>query len=201
MGIFFMYFALNYKEISVEDIINYTPSNYFLAVLIILLFFAIKSISIVIPLTLLYVSSSIIFPWYWAILVNLIGLFVTMTIPYFIGRFSGKDYVDKLIGKYPKVKKIDNIKGKNQWVFVFIVKILGFIPNDVSSIVLGSFNTNYKVFILSSVLAKTPMMLAKTLAGASINQSGSLGIIIGIIIAILVFIFTIYIYWKNKESL
>lgn len=124
-----------------------------------------------------------------------------MTIPYFIGRFSGKDYVDKLIDKYPKVKKIDNIKGKNQWVFVFIVKILGFIPNDVSSIVLGSFNTNYKVFILSSVLAKTPMMLAKTLAGASINQSGSLGIIIGIIIAILVFIFTIYIYWKNKESL
>ncbi|MBU3209857.1 VTT domain-containing protein [Clostridium algidicarnis] len=199
MGIFFVYFAFNFRELSVSDILNYTPSNYFLAGAIMVSFFAIKSISVVIPLTLLYISSSIIFSWYWAIIVNLIGLFVSMTIPYYIGKFSGKDVVDKLMSKYPKINKVNDIKAKNQWVFVFIVKILGFIPNDVSSIVLGSLNTDYKAFIISSVLAKTPMMLAKTLIGANINQPGSKGFKVAILISILVFIFTVVIYWKNKD--
>lgn len=199
MGMFFIYFALNFRDISVRDILNYTPSNYFLAALIIIFFFAIKSISIVIPLTILYISSSIIFPWYWAIIINLIGLFVSMTIPYYIGRFSGKDLVDRLISKYPKVNKINDIKAKNQWIFVFTIKILGFIPNDVSSIVLGSFNTDYKVFVISSVLAKTPMMVAQTLIGSNIKQPGSRGFKLAILIAILIFIFILIIYWKTKE--
>ena len=154
IGIFFIYFALNFRDISVRDILNYTPSNYLLAGLAIIFFFAIKSISIVVPLSILYISSSIIFPWYWSVVINFIGLFVSMTIPYYIGKFSGKNLVDRLAYKYPKLDKINNIKAKNQWLFVFAVKILGFIPNDVSSIVLGSFKTDYKVFIISSVLAK-----------------------------------------------
>lgn len=201
MGIIFIYFALNYKEISVQDILHYTPTNHFLAGVIIILFFAVKSISIVIPLTILYISSSIIFTWYWAIIVNLVGLFVVMTIPYYIGRFSGKGFVDKLISKYPKVNDINNIKANNEWIFVFVVKILGFIPNDVSSIVLGSLNINYKTYVISSVLAKTPMMLAKTLIGSSISQPETLDIKVAIIVSILVILFTIYFYWIYKKSL
>lgn len=200
MGIFFVYFLFNHRGLSVNAILSYTPSNYFLAGVIMISLFAIKSVSIVIPFTVLYVSSSIIFPWYWAIIINLIGLFVCMTIPYYIGKLSGKELVVKLMSKYPKINKINNIKAKKQWVFVFIVKILGFIPNDVSSIVLGSLNIDYKVFVISSVLAKTPMMLAKTLIGANINQPGNKGFTAAILISILVFIITMVIYWKNKDT-
>ena len=121
-----------------------------------------------------------------------------MTIPYYVGRFSGKDIVDKLILKHPKINKINDIKAKNQWTFVFIVKILSFIPNDVSSIVLGSFNTDYKAFVIASVLAKTPMMLVQTLIGASVNQLGTTGIKIAILIAIIVLIINIVIYKNNR---
>lgn len=124
-----------------------------------------------------------------------------MTIPYYIGRFSGKGFVDKLISKYPKVNDINNIKANNEWIFVFVVKILGFIPNDVSSIVLGSLNINYKTYVISSVLAKTPMMLAKTLIGSSISQPETLDIKVAIIVSILVILFTIYFYWIYKKSL
>lgn len=201
MAIAFICFALNYEKLSVKGILEYTPSNYFLAAAIMVVFFAIKSISIVMPLAILYISSSIIFPDFWPVIINFIGLFVVMTIPYFIGRFSGKDLVDKLILKYPKVGKIKDIKAKNQWLFVFIIKILGFIPNDVSSIVLGSFDTDYKAYIIPAVLAKTPMMLAQTLLGANITEPGNRGFKVAILIGILVFIFTIFIYWKNKDTL
>lgn len=124
-----------------------------------------------------------------------------MTIPYFIGRFSGKSFVDKLISKYPRVDDINNIKANNEWIFVFVVKILGFIPNDVSSIVLGSLNINYKTYVISSVLAKTPMMLAKTLIGSSISKPGTLDIKVAIIVSILVILFTIYFYFRYRKAL
>lgn len=199
MGVFFVYFLFNFREISINNILTYAPSNYFLAAVIMISFFAIKSISIVIPLTILYVSSSIIFPWYWAIVVNIIGLFVSMTIPYYIGRFSGQESVDKLMAKYPKINKINDIKVKKQWIFVLIVKMLGFIPNDVSSIVLGSLNIEYKAFIISSMLAKTPTMLAKTLVVSNINKPGYKGYTAAILILILVFVFTVFVYWKSKK--
>lgn len=201
IGILFAFFALNYRVISVENILSFTPSNYFLIAIIIIFIFAIKSISMIIPLTVLYISSSIVFSWYWAIIVNFIGLFICMTIPYYIGKFSGKNLVDKLILKYPKVNKINDIKANNEWVFVFIVKILGIIPNEVSSMILGSLNTEYKIFIIASVLAKSPAMIATTLLGANINQSGTLGFKLSIIIAILVVIFIVFIYWKNRDAL
>ncbi len=201
IGILFIFFALHYKELSVQPILNFTPSNYFLAGIIMIFIFAIKSVSMIIPLTVLYISSSILFTWYWAIIVNLIGLFVCMTIPYYIGKFSGKDLVDKLISKYSKVNKINNIKANNEWILVFIVKILGFIPNEVSSIVLGSLNTEYKTFVISSVLAKSPSMIATTLLGANINKPGTPGFKLSIAIAIVAFIFIVFIYWKNRNTL
>ncbi len=201
MAILFIYFALNYEDISVEKILNYTPSNYFLAAIIFLVFFAVKSISIVIPLSLIYISSSLVFPWYIAIIINFLGLFITMTIAFYIGKFSGKDMVDQMIDKYPKINIINKVRAENEWVSVFIVKILGFIPNDISSMVLGSFNTGYKAFIIASLLAKSPMMIAKTLIGSSIGGEGGRGLVIALFIAILYIIFTLFIYWKNKETI
>lgn len=199
MGISILFFIFNFKELTVKDILNFTPSNYFIACLVMIFIFALKSIIMVIPLTVLYISSSVLFPGAWGIIVNLIGLIICMTIPYFIGKFSGKKLVDKLISKYPKINKINEIKSNNEWTFIFTVKVLGFIPNEVSSIILGSLDTKYRLFILSSVLAKTPSMIATTLLGANINKPGTSGFAVSIAIAILAFAFVAYMFWKNKN--
>lgn len=201
MAIAIAFFIFKFKELTVKDILNFTPSNYFSAGLVMIFMFALKSIIMVIPLTVLYISSSILFPGFWSIIVNFIGLFVCMTIPYFIGKFSGKDFVAKLISKYPKINKINEIKSNNEWAFVFTVKILGFIPNEVSSMVLGSLGIKYTLFIIASVLAKTPSMVAKTLIGANMNKPGSSEFKISIAVAVLVFIFIFYFYWKNKDKI
>lgn len=199
--VLFIFFAFNYNKIGVKDILNFTPSNYLLAGVAVVAIFAIKSISMFLPLTVIYISSSIIFPWYWAIILNLIGLFVCMTIPYYIGRFSGTKLLDKLIIRYPKVNKINNFKTDNQWRFIFIVKILGFIPNDVSSLILGSLNTDYKIFIVASIIAKFPGMISTTLLGANINKPGTREFKVSIGIAIITLIFIIFMYGKNRDKI
>lgn len=197
----FLFFTINYRDMSIYDILNFIPSNYLLAGIILIFIFAFKSISIFPPLTILYIGTSIIFPWYLAIIVNLIGLFVCMTIPYYIGRFTGKDLVDNIIEKYPKVNKINQIKMKNEWFFVFIVKTLGFIPNEVGSLVLGSLNTKYITFVTAAVIAKIPGMVATTLLGSNANNPGTTEFKISIAIVVLVFIFIIFISRKYRKSM
>lgn len=195
----FLFFVMNFGSISIEDIQNYTPSNYFLAAGIIILIYAIKSISMFISLSIIYISVSIIFPWYLAIIINLIGLAVCMSIPYFIGRFSGTPFIEKIKDKYPKAGRIMEIEEENKWFFVFLIKMLGFIPNEIGSLLLGSLKIKYRIYLTAAVLGKTPSMIATTLLGANITKPGTPEFTWSIIISVLVFIGIAIVYWKNKD--
>lgn len=201
MVLLFIVLKSHFKDVSIEDILNFTPSNLYLAAGIIILIFIIKSVAMFIPLTLIYIASSIIFPIFWAIVVNIVGLVFCMSIPFFIGKYSGGEFVEGLIDKYPKVKRIDNIKTNNQYMFVFISKMVGFIPNEISSLVLGSMAINYKKYLPAAVLAKTPAMLVKTLAGSNLNDPTSPMFIIYIILLAIIFILTSLVAWRYKKGM
>lgn len=194
----FLFFTINYGNISIEDILNFTPSNYFLTAALIILIYAVKSVSMFISLSILYISVGILFPGLWAITINLLGLFVCMSIPYWIGRFSGSALLEKVAEKYPKINNILEIEEDNEWILVFLIKILGFIPNEPSSLALGSIDIRYGSYITAAVLAKTPSMIATTLLGANINKPGTPEFTWSIIISIIIFIGIGLIYKKNK---
>lgn len=198
LGIF-IFVATSYRDISIDDILNYTPSNYYLAAGLIILMFGVKSVSMAIPLSVLYISSGIIFPGFWAILINILGLILCMTIPYFIGRYSGTALFNKLAAKYPKVDKIKQIDEGNKWFLVFIVKILGFIPNEISSLTLGTMEIPYGIYIVAAVLGKTPSMIATTILGSNFNKPGTSGFIWSIIISIVIFLGIGFFYKKNRD--
>ena len=70
------------EPLSVHTIIKYTPKDPILAAIVILLLYALKSLTVVFPLAILFFASGIIFPTWIAILINIIGLAITFTIPY-----------------------------------------------------------------------------------------------------------------------
>lgn len=201
MVLSFIILSSKFKNLKIEDLLNFTPSNLYLAAGIIILIFSVKSVAMFIPLTFIYIASSIIFPIFWAIVVNIVGMFICMSIPYFIGKYSGEEFVEKLVSKYPKIKRIDNIKSNNQYIFVFITKIVGFIPNEVSSLVLGSIGIDYRKYVLAAILAKTPAMLAKTLVGTNLNDPSSPEFILSISILGIIFVATALLAWRYKEAM
>ena len=94
MGIVFTVIVKNSSEpLSVNTILRYTPENAMLAAMIVLLLFALKSLTIVFPLSILYLASGILFQPVIAVLISTAGLAITITIPYWIGRYSGKQIV------------------------------------------------------------------------------------------------------------
>jgi uncharacterized membrane protein YdjX (TVP38/TMEM64 family) len=171
-------------KITPEDIFNYVPDNYLLAAITIIGLFLIKSLSVVLPLMALYISSGMIFSPLWGIIVNLIGLFISLTIPYLLGRFCGKGLLDRLLVKYKNIEKLKTIKSKNEWFLSYILRMIGILPGDIVSMSLGAMNINYNKYIVGSIVGLLPRMVVATCLGSTITDPTSPVFILSCVITV-----------------
>lgn len=100
------------EPISVKTVLKYTPENICLAVAVLFLFFALKSLTVILPLSALYLASGILFSPFMALFVSTCGLAITLTIPYLIGYLVGKKLCRESRKSILRHKKLWNIKGK-----------------------------------------------------------------------------------------
>ena len=139
------------EPLSVHTIIKYTPKDSILAAIVILFLYALKSLTVVFPLAILYLASGIIFPTWIAILINILGLAITFTIPYWIGRYFGDEAIEEIYTRFPKVKKVTKYQNSNAFFACFITRIVGFLPGDIVSIYFGACNTNFPVYLTGGI--------------------------------------------------
>lgn len=104
------------------------------------------------PLSILYLASGILFSPTLAVLVSTAGLAVAITIPYWLGRFSGKHIADEIFEKYPKAGQIAAFQTENTFFACFITRIVGFLPGDIVSLYFGACKTPYSIYLLAGVL-------------------------------------------------
>ena len=97
-------------EFTIAEILAYTPSNPILAAIMILLLFALKSVSIVLYSGILYAVNGILFVLPIAILLNVMGTVIMVTIPYLIGRKTGSAATERIIKKYPKANQLKEFR-------------------------------------------------------------------------------------------
>ena len=62
--------------------------------------------TIMFPLSILYLSSGVLFTPFIAVMVSMVGLATTITIPYWIGRYSGEDIIQYIGTRYPNGKLV-----------------------------------------------------------------------------------------------
>ena len=84
------------EPLSVDTIVKYTPKNVALAVIMLILLFGLKSLTIVLPLSILYLASGILFSPVAAVFISTVGLSVSITIPYCLGKCSGKQITEEM---------------------------------------------------------------------------------------------------------
>ena len=162
------------QPLSVNTILRYTPQNTILAAGIIFSFFALKSLTVVFPLSILYLASGILFRPWAAVLISTTGLAITITIPYWIGRYSGKQTVQEICRKYPKAEQIAKYQETNTFFACFITRIVGFLPCDIMSLYFGACDTDYTVYLAAGVSGSLLSVITTTLLGAEISNPLSL---------------------------
>ena len=201
MGIVFTVIVKKSSEpLSVNTILRYTPENAMLAAGIVLLLFALKSLTVVFPLSILYLASGIIFQPVIAVLISTVGLAITITIPYWIGKYSGKQIVQEICQKYPKAEMIAQYQRTNTFFACFITRIVGFLPGDIVSIYFGACDTAYLIYLAAGVSGSLLSIITTTLLGEKISTPFSVEFMIVLLCRILVSVGAVVINYQLNQK-
>ena len=99
------------------DIVEHTPRNSLLAAVVMLALFALKSISVVIYGSALYAASGLLFPLPAAVLVNLMGTVIMVSIPYSVGAANGGGDAGKSVPQAPQGGDAEEPAGGKRFLF------------------------------------------------------------------------------------
>lgn len=201
MGIVFTVIVKKSSEpLSVNTILRYTPENAMLVAGIVLLLFALKSLTVVFPLSILYLASGIIFQPVIAVLISTVGLAITITIPYWIGKYSGKQIVQEICQKYLKAGMIAQYQRTNTFFACFITRIVGFLPGDIVSIYFGACDTAYLIYLAAGVSGSLLSIITTTLLGEKISTPFSVEFMIVLLCRILVSVGAVVINYQLNQK-
>ena len=108
--------ALNYKTLSELDIRLLVAGASSLAVAILLIFgvYIVKAVLLVLPASVIYISVGVALDTKTAVLVNVAGIAIEVFITYFLGKFLGKDTVEKKLRGTKGGDKLLSMKDKNK---------------------------------------------------------------------------------------
>ena len=188
------------EPLSVHTIIKYTPKDPILAAIVILFLYALKSLTVVFPLAILYLASGIIFPTWIAILINILGLAITFTIPYWISRYFGDEAIEEIYTRFPKVKEVTKYQNSNAFFACFITRIVGFLPGDIVSIYFGACNTNFPVYLIGGISGCLLSIITTTIIGEKLNNPFTKEFLVVLLIRFIVIIGAILLNKKIKST-
>ena len=162
--------------------------------------FLLKSVSFGLPFALLYIGVGSIYPFWWAIVVNLAGIVVNMQIPYLLGRYAGGAFVERLVGKFPRLERLELFSKKSSFLFSFLVKFIGKIPHEITNALLGSLKVPYASYVIGGLLGLLPTMVATTLVGSSLADPWSPRFIISVVAVLLLLLLSYLLYRKFQDT-
>ena len=164
--------------------------------------FAVKGVSVFIYGGLLYAASGILFPLPLAILVNMVGTVIMTTIPYMIGRRTGRTLMDQLVCKYPKLEIVRDAPSKNELFISFFVRIVGLLPGDIVGMYLGSAGILYSRYLAGTILGLFPAVISFSVMGMSAADVSSPAFIVsvGVECGLMLLSLVMYLIWRKKNG-
>ena len=192
--------AAFFELINLDSIMAYAAANPGEMLAIFLALYAVKSLSVAIPLVALYVACGSLLPPLVAVAVNSLGLLVTFSIPYGLGRLAGRPLVDLLEQKYPKLQKLTDFNEDNPWLVSYILRAIHMLPGDIVSMVLGAMEVEYRAYLFGSFGGLFPVMFFATLLGNNIRDIEPLGIVLTLLAIAASTLIPLMLYKRKKRK-
>lgn len=160
-------------SLTMNQLLFWQPENLFLAAVILLAGYAIKSLLVFVPIMILQILAGHLYSRETALLINLLGLVIVMAVPYWFGKCLGAGKIDVIIQKYPKLKTVLQIQQNNEMAMCFLLRACSVPPVDIVTMYLGASGTGFLANVLGGVLGQLPGMVLTTFLGASIRDPKS----------------------------
>ncbi len=188
-----------FKSFSDGTLTSILQKHLVLALVCIFSVYLLKPFLFFVPSAVQMSFTGILFPWYIAIVVNLIGVAVEMMSGYFIGFIFGKKLVEKLTEKSKIIRTVKEKYLKDDFNTIFITHFVPVFPFDNISMLYGANNTNLMRYVVISVLGLSPRVIAYSISGSAVTDPLSPQFIIPLVVVGL-FSFGVSMWFNKKEA-
>ena len=170
---------------SYEAWIKQNGATFFTAVMI-LVNFSIKAYIPWVPLSFLMVIPGAVFEWYWAVLINVLGLTILFSMKFLYGKTYGGGNAEKILSHYDRAHTfIDKGKlGSN--IVLFFLRLIPGIPPGATSQLYGTTVMELPEFLLISLLGFSYKIFSYTIIGKNVYDPMSQGFIIPLVLLFMV---------------
>lgn len=164
---------INRDKLTVDGVLKFSPSDPVMAGIVLVLLFALKSMSFFMYCGILYAVSGIMFPLPVAILLNTLGTAVMVSIPYFLGRLQGEGAMNRLAARFPRFEAVRQLRARNDFMFTLIVRLVGMLPSDAVSIYCGADGVEYRHYLPACIIGFMPEIITFPILGTNVSTPGS----------------------------
>lgn len=159
--------------------------------------YSLKPIIFVVPTSLLTILAGNIFGPFIGLALSMISSFIAASLAFYLARFFGKPFVDKIIGE--KALKLDENIEKNGFIIMLLMRLSIVFPYDALCYASGLTKIKYRDFILGTMLGILPEMAVYSFMGKNIAHPFSIRFILPILSVMLLALISYYVYKKYKK--
>ena len=159
-----------YDELSTVDVqklLSVTDSLPLMIGIVLAVYF-VKALVFVVPASLVYVAVGAALPTGIAVAVNMAGIFIEVTVTYFLGRFLGKDAVYRLLSRNAAGQKILQKNIQDKASVLLSIRAIPAFPIDFISLFYGASGCGYGKYALFSVLGLSWRVILFTILGDAV---------------------------------
>ena len=106
------------------------------------------------PIIVLQVAAGHLFAPAAALALNVLGLAVDLTVPFWIGRFSGSGLTTRLLARYPRLDGLLESQEGHYLFLSFFLRVIYLLPGDIVSMYFGSVRGPYLTCLLGGLLGR-----------------------------------------------
>ena len=152
------------KNIDVRAIVD-ASGNFAIAVISILGVYLLKSLTFVVPASIVYIAVGMAFDWWIALLINAAGIALEVTATYFFGKIMGGKKVVEKVESTKYGEKLLKMQSKNKVSALLAIRILPVFPIDIVSLLLGAMRTPFGQYTAVSLGGILPRVFLFTILG------------------------------------
>ena len=198
---FLIFLALN-ENFTVSDFLELTRGYPFVTSIAVIAAFIIKGFVVFMPYAVIAISTMALLDFPAAIITIIIGTIVNLSVPYWIGRLTKDDWIQKILNKIPKARPYFEASD-NLFLLSFTLRAMN-LSNECLGLLFGSAGLKYIPYMIANGIAILPSAISYIIIGKDMNLLESLrspifwsAIVVDVLMVV---IMTIYFKKKNKDK-
>ncbi len=197
---FLIFTAIN-KDFSIADFLELTRGHPIITSIAVIVAFVIKGFVVFIPYAVIAISTMALLDFPAALMTVIVGTVVNLSVPYWVGRLTKDDWIQKILNRIPKARPYFEASD-NLFLVSFTLRALN-LSNECLGLLFGSAGLKYIPYMIANGIAILPSAISYVIIGKDMNLIESLSSPIFwaaiVVDCLMVAVMTVYFRRKKKK--